>query len=191
MDEEKALHQEHELVLVAGYQDLEVARRDFARLSEEVEHERFLVKGAALLTRDADGKPAVVEVGNHLGLKGAGFGAGIGVLVGFFLPPIAGAMMLGAAAGALLAAFASHEIKIGLRHEVSRALEVGTAAVVVLVAPSSLVFAERDLPGAVSKSIVPMEKSTISSLEKEIERALHEHQTAQAQASPGSVGTST
>ena len=86
MDEENALHQEHELVLVAGYRDLEIARRDFAKLTEEVEHERFLVKGAALLTKDADGKPTVVEIGNHLGLKGAGYGAGIGILVGIFAP---------------------------------------------------------------------------------------------------------
>lgn len=190
MDEEKALHQEHELVLVAGYRDLEIARRDFAKLTEEVEHERFLVKGAALLTRDADGKPTVVELGNHLGLKGAGYGAGIGILVGFFAPPIMGAILLGAAAGALVAAFASHEIKIGLRHEVSRALEAGEAVVVALMAPSSLVFAERDLTGAVSKSIVPMDKSTVNSLEKEIERVLHEHHAAQG-TNPDSVGTST
>ena len=57
MDEEQALHQEHELVLVAGYRDLEIARRDFAKLVDEVEHERFLVKGAALLTKDENGKP--------------------------------------------------------------------------------------------------------------------------------------
>jgi len=190
MDEEKALHQEHELVLVAGYRDLEIARRDFAKLTEEVEHERFLVKGAALLTRDADGTPTVVEIGNHLGLKGAGFGAGIGILVGFFVPPVAASILLGAAAGALVAAFASHEIKIGLRHEVSRALEAGTGAVVALVAPSSLMFAERDLSGAVCKSIVPMDKSTVRSLEKEIERALHEHQLAQG-ANPGNASTNT
>ncbi|MFZ0834058.1 MAG: DUF1269 domain-containing protein [Mycobacterium sp.] len=190
MDEEKALHQEHQLVIVAGYRDLEIARRDFAKLTEEVEHERFLVKGAALLTRDADGTPTVVELGNHLGLKGAGFGAGIGILVGFFAPPIMGSILLGAAAGALVAAFASHEVKIGLRHEISRALEAGTGAVVALVPPSSLVFAERDLTGAVTKSIVPMDKSTLNTLEREIARALHEHQAAHG-ANPDSVGTNT
>lgn len=135
-------------------------------------------------------KPTVVELGNHLGLKGAGFGAGIGILVGLFVPPIAGSILLGAAAGALVASFASHEIKIGLQHEVSRALEAGTAVMVALVPPSSLVFAERDLPGVVSTSVVPMDKSTVRSLEAEIERVLHEHQAAQG-ANPDSVGTNT
>lgn len=190
MDEEQALHQEHELVLVAGYRDLDSARRDFARLNEEVERERFLVKGAALVTKDEDGTPTVVEFGNRLGLKGAGFGAGIGILVGLFAPPILGSVLVGAAAGALVAAFASHEMKVGLKHEVSRALEAGTGAVVALLPASSLTFAERDLPGAESRSIVRLDKSTINSREKEIERALHEHQAAQ-DASPGSVGTNT
>lgn len=63
---------------------------------------------------------------------------------------------------------------------------------VALVPPSSLTFAERDLLGADSKSIVRLDKSTVNSLEKEIERALHEHQAAQpgSDASTGSVGTS-
>lgn len=192
MDEEQALHQEHELILVAGYRDLEIARRDFAKLVDEVERERFLVKGAALLTKDENGNPTVVELDNHLGAKGAGFGAGIGILVGLFAPPILGSVLIGAAAGALVAAFAGHEMKVGLRHEVSRALDAGTAAVVALVPPSSLTFAERDLLGADSKSIVRLDKSTVNSLEKEIERALHEHQAAQpgSDASTGSVGTS-
>ena len=176
MDENQALHQDHMLVLVAGYPHLEAARHDFAALTEEVKQRRFPVKGAALLTRDDDGTPTVVEIGNHLGRKGAGWGASIGILVGIFAAPVAGSVVLGAAAGAM---FASHEI--------NRVLEAGTGAVVVILPPGSLVFAERDLTGAESKSIVRLDKSTITSLEKEVERALHEHQ---AQASADSVGTS-
>ena len=51
MDEEQALHQEHELILVAGYRDPEDARRDFAKLVDEVERERFLVKGQRFYQR--------------------------------------------------------------------------------------------------------------------------------------------
>ncbi len=122
MDETQALHQDHELVVVASYRDLDTARHDFATLAEDVEHHRFLVKGAALLAKDADGTPRVLEIGNHLGRKSAGLGAGIGILLGLFAPPFLGSLVLGAATGALFAGFASHELKIGLEHEIGRSL---------------------------------------------------------------------
>jgi arylsulfatase len=81
---ERVMSEQQALVLVAGYQDLDVARGDFEALASRVRSKDVDLKGAVLVAKDADGNASVVDTGNHLGRKGAGWGAGVGVAVGLF-----------------------------------------------------------------------------------------------------------
>jgi uncharacterized membrane protein len=63
-----------------------------------------------LVGKDAAGKVAVRDTGNHLGRRGAGWGGGVGVLVGLFAPPLLASVAIGAAAGAVVGRFAGHRL---------------------------------------------------------------------------------
>jgi arylsulfatase len=56
-------------------------------------------QGMILVAKDADGKVVVAYTGNHLGRRGAGWGGGVGVLVGLFAPPLLASGMAHGAAG--------------------------------------------------------------------------------------------
>ena len=66
------MSEQQALVLVAGYQDLDVARGDFEALAGRVGSNELDVRGAVLVGKDAAGHATVVDTGNHLGRKGAG-----------------------------------------------------------------------------------------------------------------------
>ena len=95
--------EDNALVLVAGYQDLDRAREDFDALAAQVRGKQITLRGAVLVTKDLDGNLTVIETGDHLGRKGAGWGAGVGLVVGLFAPPMLAAAAVGAGAGALAA----------------------------------------------------------------------------------------
>jgi hypothetical protein len=61
-------------VLVAGYQDVDAARRDFDGLVGLVNAKTVTVEGVILVAHDTDGNVTVVETGDHVGRKG-GVGA--------------------------------------------------------------------------------------------------------------------
>ena len=103
---------------------------------------------------------------------GAGWGAGIGLLVGLLVPPLVASAAIGAAAGALVAKFADHALRSGLRHDVAEALETGTAVVIAMVKPDSRPVVERTLSGSGTKSFVTFAESTIASIESEITAAM-------------------
>ena len=101
---------DHELVLVATYGNLDSARADFGDLECRLKHGLEL-RGAALVTKNADGHPEVVEAANRHGRMGAGMGAGVGLLFGLFAPPLGLAVLVGATVGGLVASFAEHELR--------------------------------------------------------------------------------
>ena len=58
-------------VLVAGYQDIVAARRDFDGLVELVKAKTVKVEGVILVAHDQDGNVTVVDTGDHVGRKTA------------------------------------------------------------------------------------------------------------------------
>jgi hypothetical protein len=80
-----------------------------------------------LVCKNADGHPEVMEAANRHGRMGAGMGAGMGLLFGMFAPPLGLSVLVGATVGGLVASFAEHELRSGLRHEIGEALEAVTA----------------------------------------------------------------
>ena len=155
---------DHELVLIAAYGDLDRARIDFRELEKRVKHGLEL-RAAALVTKDAEGKPHVVEAHNRHGRVAAGLGAGVGILVGLFLPPVELAVLVGGAAGALVGAFAEHELRTGLQHEIGNALEAGTGVVIAVVYPNGRGPVESTLTRAAEIRSVRLDRATITSLD--------------------------
>jgi arylsulfatase len=166
MDEDNAL------VLVAGYQDLGRARQDFDELAAQVRSRQFRIRGAVLVAKDSDGNVAVVDTGDHLGRKGAGWGAGVGLVVGLFAPPMLAAAAVGVGAGALAGKFASHRVKSGLEAKIGEALTSGTGVVVAALPTTSRLPVEQALSGAPMKSVAELDGSTLRDLEAALAEAM-------------------
>ena len=115
------------LVVLAAYQDLDAAKRDFDALTAQVAAKQFAMRGAVLVSKDADGNANLVDTGNHLGRRGASWGAGVGLAVGLFAPTLLAAVAVGTAAGAVAGKFADHRLKSGLEDKIGQALAAGIA----------------------------------------------------------------
>ena len=166
------MNEHNALIVVAAYDDVSAARRDFETLRQQVKDDRFELREAVLAVKDAHGMPAVLEISRHHAGAGAGWGAGLGALLGLFVPPLLATLAFGAAAGAVVAKFADHTLKIGLRREVGQALAAGTGVVLAVCKPPSQLFVERALSGSQRISIVPFSDSTIARLEKEVDAVM-------------------
>ncbi len=163
---------EHALVLVAGYQDLDTAHGEFQALTERVKDKTIALKGAVLVGKDADGKPTLIDTGNRLGRRGAAWGAGVGLAVGLFSPALLASAAVGAAAGAVAGTFADHRLKSGLGEKIGQALAAGTGVVIAVLPPESRLAVEQTLPGSPMKSVVAMDGSTFRGLESALSEAM-------------------
>lgn len=163
---------EHALVVVAGYPGLEAARHDFDTLNKSVKDKSVAVRGAVLVGKDSDGKPVLIDTGNHLGRRGAAWGAGVGLAVGFFSPALVASAAIGAAAGALAGVFAGHRLESGLGEKIGQALAAGSAAVIAVLPPESRLGVEQVLAASPMKSVVPLDKSTLGGLEAALGEAM-------------------
>ncbi|HOB48240.1 MAG TPA: DUF1269 domain-containing protein [Mycobacterium sp.] len=155
---------DHQLILVAAYGDLDAARTDFGELERRLKHGMEL-RSAALVTRDDQGHAEVVEAANRHGRSGALIGAGIGALFGLVFEPLLLALVVGGAGGAVAAAVAEHELRSGLRHEVGAALDNGTAVVLALAYPNGRSDVENTLYRAHSVTALPLDRATVKSLD--------------------------
>ncbi|MFN0143627.1 MAG: DUF1269 domain-containing protein [Mycobacterium sp.] len=165
------MNSDHELVLVAAYGNLESARRDFGDLERRLQHGLEL-RGAALVAKNADGHPEVVEAANRHGRTGAGMGAGVGLLFGLFAPPLGLAVLVGATVGGLVTSFAEHELRSGLRHEIGEALEAGTAVIVSVVYRNCRASVESALGRSDTITELRPDRATINSLDEAVAAAM-------------------
>lgn len=173
---------DHDLILLAAYGDLDTARSDFEELTRQLQRGLEL-RSAALVSKDTDGNPTVVEVLNHHGRMGAAWGAGIGTLFGLFFAPMLLPILVGAAAGGILASFAEHEVRMGLRHEIGAALDAGTAVVVALTYPNGRGSAQRTLRHAVEFRSLRVDQATIDLLDETVAEEITRIHPAPAAAS--------
>ena len=155
---------DHQLILVAAYGDLDAARTDFDELERRLKH-GVEVRSAALVTKDDTGKAQVIEAANKHGRTGTLIGAGVGLLFGLVFQPVLLGLVVGGAGGALVAAVAEHELRTGLHNEVGAALENGTAVLLVLVYPNGRPGVESTLERANSITALRMDRATVKSLD--------------------------
>ena len=161
-----------QMLLIAGYADVDVATAEFQALADAVSDKRLKSQGIILVGKDADGKPRLMDTGNHLGRRGTGWGGGAGVLVGLFAPPMLGAVAVGAAAGAVVGHFAGHKLTAAIQEQVGAALQAGTAVVIGVFPAEARLDVERRLPGSPLKSVVETDGRSIDDLKATLAEAM-------------------
>jgi DNA invertase Pin-like site-specific DNA recombinase len=90
-------------------------------------------------------------------------------------------VLVGATIGGLVASFAEHELRSGLRHEIGEALKAGTAVIVSVVYRNGRASVESTLDRADTITELRMDRATINSLDEAV---------AEAMLSTGTTGTS-
>ena len=163
---------EKTLVLVAAYQDDQTAQREFDALAELVATKKVRTDGMILVAKNVGGQVRLCDTGDRLGRKGAGWGGGVGVVLGLFAPPMLASVLVGATAGAVVGKFADHKLKSGLEDKLGQALPPGSAMVVALLPESSRLAAEQALPGSPAKSVVEMDSGTMAELKASLAEAM-------------------
>lgn len=122
------------LALVVGsYDDANAASEDYQALRGGQDSGGYEIVGAVVLTRDKDGKVQVKEHGDKSVGHGAAIGAGAGVIVGLFAPPLLAATAVGAGIGAILGKIRKNREEKSLGVDVDEYLAPGTSAIVAVV----------------------------------------------------------
>ena len=180
----------HDILLIAAYDDLVDARSDFNELDRRAE-KGVEIRSAALVMKNSEGEPEVVEASNRHGGSGIVVGAGMGLLFGLFVAPLGISMVVGAAAGGLAAAFAEHELRSGLRHEVASALDNGTGVIVAWVYPGGYEAVTTAVESAGTVKELPIDKQTVKSLDDAVAAAVAElgHHAEVAEVTAGTPDT--
>jgi uncharacterized membrane protein len=122
------------LALVVGsYDDTASAADDYESLRSGQDAGGYEIIGAVVLVRDKDGKVEVREHGDKSVGHGAAWGAGAGVVVGLFAPPLLAATAVGAGIGAILGKIKKNREEKQFGVDVDEYLAPGTSAVVAVV----------------------------------------------------------
>ena len=163
---------ENLILYVASYDDATAAEADFAALKEAQRAEDFAVVGAVVASRDAAGEVTVDEhgVASPVG-GGAVLGAGAGIVVGLFAPPLLLATALGAGIGAGIGELRKRHEEKDLGVDVEEYLPPGTSAIIVVADDTYADRIDRALEKSVKKVNKAVEKGDYEKLEKELEDA--------------------
>jgi uncharacterized membrane protein len=141
----------HKDVLIAAYLFEDIAKQDFDAVLKLAEHKTITFEGVVLVQKDADGEVHVAETGDHLGRKGAKIGAGVGLVIGLFAPPLLAATAVGERDK-----FAKHWLETGIAKKMDTALPPGSAGVIAV----------NDMEdGAVGKALANAVKESVAQID--------------------------
>jgi uncharacterized membrane protein len=157
---------------IAGYDDPEAAKEDFAALKKAQREGIVFIEGAVLISRDDDGTMHVKETGDHDVLKGAAFGLGAGLVVGLFAPPLLGALVVGGVVGGLIGKLVKSHEENKIQKDVEDTIPPGTSGIVAVFEEVWVDEVERQLKKAVKKACKEADKETA----KELKEALKAEQ---------------
>ena len=160
------------ILVVAAYQDLEAAQREFDALAAQVADRQVASRGLILVSKDAHGSTTVHDTGDHLGRRGAGWGGGVGVLVGLFAPPLLASVAVGATAGAVVGKFTGHKVRGAIEEKIGDAMPAGTAFVIGMFPADQRLAVEQQLPGSPAKSVVEMDEAGLRDLQDALAEAM-------------------
>ena len=138
--------------MIAAYLVEDLAEQDFDAVLKLAEDDEITVEGVVLVQKDHDGEVHVTETGDHLGRKGAKLGAGAGLAVGLFAPPLLAATAVGAAAGAVTGKFAKHRLESGIAEKMDGALPPGSGGVIAVYDSDGAEAVAKALANAVKTS---------------------------------------
>ena len=162
----------HTDVLVAGYQDIDEATKDFEGLVALVKEKKVSIEGVILVTHAEDGSVAVQRTGDNLGRKGTGWGGGVGLAVGLFAPPMLAAVAVGAVAGRVVGRFAGNKVEKELRDKIGENLPPGSAGIIAIFDDEQRLGVEQALVGAMLRSVVQGDKKGMGALKESLGEAM-------------------
>ena len=125
----------------------------------------------ALVVKDAEGEVHVAETGDHLGRKGVKAGAGVGLVVGLFAPPLLAATVVGGAVGGLAGKFARHRAKAGIGDKLDDALPPGSAGIIAIYDHDAADTVASALANAIRTSIAQIDKASADDLKAGLKEA--------------------
>ncbi len=158
-------------VLIAVYLVPDLAKRDFDDFVERAKAGEIDTNGVVLVTKDADGEVTVQETGDHLGKKGAKVGAGAGLVLGLFAPPLLAATAVGAAAGGLMGKFARKRVQSGIGEKMDDALPPGSAGVIAIYEHADADAVAGALTNSIRSSTAQIDKASAKELKAGLEEA--------------------
>ena len=158
-------------VLIAVYLIPDLAQQDFDTYAKLADDGGIVTDGVALVVKDPEGEVHVQETGDHLGRKGAKAGAGAGLVVGLFAPPLLAATAVGAAAGGLAGKFARHRMKAGIGDKLDDALPAGSAGIIAIHNHDAADAVAGALTNAIRTSIAQIDKASADELKAGLEEA--------------------
>ncbi|MGH1550726.1 DUF1269 domain-containing protein [Leifsonia poae] len=167
------------LVLVVGaYDDESAAESDYQSLKEDQAAGQFDIVGAVVMSRDDDGKVEVKEHETGTVGKGAAWGAGAGVVVGLFAPPLLAATAVGAGIGAVIGAFRKRHDEKQIGVDVDEYLPKGSSAVIAVVddqwadrVENALVKAEKRISKAIDSGDYEELQKAIQKSQEDLDKA--------------------
>ena len=159
-------------VLVAGYQEIDEATKDFESLVALVRDKRLSIEGVILVTHARDGSVAVRQTGDNLGRKGLGWGGGVGLAVGLFAPPLLASVAVGAVAGGVIGKFVDHRVEQDIHDKIGENLPPGSAGIIAVFDDEQRLGVEQSLPGAMIRSVVQGDKQGTAALKESLAEAM-------------------
>ena len=167
------------LVLVVGaYDDESAAEADYQSLKDDQAAGQFDIVGAVVMSRDDDGKVEVKEHESGTVGKGAAWGAGAGVVVGLFAPPLLAATAVGAGIGAVIGAFRKRHDEKAIGVDVDEYLPKGSSAVIAVVddqwadrVESALVKAQKRISKAIDSGDYDELQKAIQKSQEDLDKA--------------------
>ncbi|MEZ5116425.1 MAG: arylsulfatase [Candidatus Nanopelagicales bacterium] len=160
------------ILVAAAYPDPAAAQEDFDAVVARVKDRSVRSQGVVLVSKDDAGNAVVRDTGDHLGRRGAGWGGGVGVLVGLFAPPLLASVAVGAAAGAVVGKFAGHKVRSQIEDRLGDGLPPGSALVLGVFAADDRLAAEQALAGSPAKSVAEMDSRGLSDLKEALAEAM-------------------
>jgi uncharacterized membrane protein len=158
-------------VRIAVYLIPDLAQQDFDAYVKLAGDGEITTDGVALVVKDAEGEVTVKESGDHLGRKGAKVGAGAGLVVGLFAPPLLAATAIGAAAGGLTGKFARHRTEAGIGDKLDDALPPGSAGLITIYDHAQAELVDRTLANSIRSSTAQIDKASAKELKEGLAEA--------------------
>jgi uncharacterized membrane protein len=158
-------------VLIAVYLIPDLAQQDFDAYVKLAGDGEIVTDGIALVTKDADGEVHVQETGDHLGRKGVKAGAGAGLVIGLFAPPLLAATVVGGAVGGLAGKFARHRAQAGIGDKLDDALPPGSAGIIAIYDHDNADAVAGALANPIRTSTAQIDKASAKELKAGLEEA--------------------
>jgi uncharacterized membrane protein len=158
-------------VLIAVYLIPDLAQEDFDAYVKLAGDGEITTDGVALVVKDAEGETHVQETGDHLGRKGMKAGAGVGLVIGLFAPPLLAATVVGGALGGLAGKFARHRVQAGIGDKLDDALPPGSAGIIAIYEHDGADAVAGVLANAIRTSIAQIDKASAEELKAGLKEA--------------------